>query len=174
MPETGALKGSSRDAVTCQGVRIALLLLARGSSCKCWQALGELFSDASVRTDAQRCFCDSSLPWRLNLPYFSSANLKLVMQLSSNKTLSPDSTQGEIYDRGTNCIPFERRGMPSNVTHPLWLLANPHSQGRWLLQASLTSQIASVLAESEGHRFVSAWTCFLLTIALLWAIFNQT
>ncbi|XP_011851843.1 PREDICTED: cytosolic carboxypeptidase 4 [Mandrillus leucophaeus] len=56
------------------------------------------------------CHDDSSLLWRLNLPYFSSMNLKLDVQLSSNEALSPDSTQGKIYNRSSNHIPAREKG----------------------------------------------------------------
>lgn len=64
------------------------------------------------------CHYVSSLPRRRNLPYFSSTDLKLVVQLSSTEALSPDSTQGKIYDRSTYCTPSGEKGHAEQCHSP--------------------------------------------------------
>lgn len=147
----GVLQG--RDEIACQGTWIALLriilqMLARYGrvipGCLCGSRCPVL------------CHDDSSLLWRLNLPYFSSMNLKLDVQLSSNEALSPDSMQGKIYNRSFNHIPAREKGHEEQCHWPSVALCQPSPQGRQLFQASSTSQIPPML-----HTLVSTCAYFL-------------
>lgn len=101
------------DGVRCQQTWIALLNLILQMLAGSGRAiLGSLCRSRCP----EMCHYDSSLPWRWNLLCFSSTNLKLVMQLSSNKTLSPESTQGEIYDRGTYHTPSRWKGQEGAIS----------------------------------------------------------
>lgn len=94
-------------AVPCQGTRTALVCFGRViPGCLCRNRCPVL------------CHCVSSLPRRRNLPYFSSTDLKLVVQLSSTEALSPDSTQGKIYDRSTYCTPSREKGHAKRCHSP--------------------------------------------------------
>lgn len=126
MPEPVGLKGSFRDEVTCQGTWIALLSV----SLQMLASPGRVILGCLCRNRCPAlCHYDSSLPWRLNLPYFSSTNLKLVMQLSSNRTLSPDSIQGKIYDRETNRTPSRDKGHAEQCHSPSVALCQPSLSG---------------------------------------------
>lgn len=114
------------------------------------------------------CHCVSSLPWRFELPYFSSTHLKLVAQLSCNRSPLPDCTQGEIYDRRAHhtrsreegraepcpCLPLAPRQLPSLIP------------GKTALPGPLPSHTPTVLARFCRPRFALAGTCSLMAATL--------